>query len=485
MPARLLLQRRARESSRRHMVRAAARLGLIGSADVITFLALRQVIRALRDAETFGPALASMIAYVFPKGILGGTNFISAMVLGLLLSGAYGRGDARRDGVLIGKGISFAVLLALWPSLWDGAFWLTIAQGSIMLALLTGVLLTERLAFDTFLRFVFQTPADGDPMVFVGDRAHPEATRIHDSLLGPGRSRATTWVHLPHDPTASTDPARVLDRLHDALSRSNADTLVLCGEFPTPVFEAMVEAAHAASVRVLAVARVSGVVQRRTATVRYDGAPFIELTVPGFVGWQLAAKRGMDIAGALFGLVVLSPLFALIAVAIKLDSKGPVLFRQERVGYAGNVFRVLKFRTMRQNADAEKAKLAHLNASGDQRLFKIPNDPRITPLGKFLRKWSLDELPQLINVLRGDMSLVGPRPFFEADLKSYLDHHFARLGAKPGITGLWQVKGRSNVMDFEEVVRLDREYIERWSVLLDLGILLATVPAVLRGRGAY
>jgi lipopolysaccharide/colanic/teichoic acid biosynthesis glycosyltransferase len=162
-----------------------------------------------------------------------------------------------------------------------------------------------------------------------------------------------------------------------------------------------------------------------------------------------------------------------------------VFFSQERVGYAGKVFRLLKFRTMRTSAEEEKASLAHLNSSGDGRLFKIPNDPRITRLGRFLRNWSLDELPQLFNVLTGDMSLVGPRPFFESDLKDYLDHHFARLGAKPGITGLWQVKGRSSVTDFEEVVRLDREYIERWNVLLDLGILLLTFPAVVRRRGAY
>lgn len=155
------------------------------------------------------------------------------------------------------------------------------------------------------------------------------------------------------------------------------------------------------------------------------------------------------------------------------------------MGYAGEVFRVLKFRTMQSDADALKASLVHLNASGDERLFKIRKDPRVTRLGRFLRKWSIDELPLLFNVLSGEMSLVGPRPFFEADLESYHDHHFARLGTKPGITGLWQVMGRSAVTDFEEVVRLDRQYIERWSVFLDLHLLVRTIPAVLRGRGAY
>jgi lipopolysaccharide/colanic/teichoic acid biosynthesis glycosyltransferase len=136
-------------------------------------------------------------------------------------------------------------------------------------------------------------------------------------------------------------------------------------------------------------------------------------------------------------------------------------------------------------ADAEKEALAHLNLTGDRRLFKIPNDPRVTLLGAWLRRWSLDELPQLWNVLRGDMSLVGPRPFFESDLEDYEDHHFRRLGAKPGITGLWQVSGRSSVVDFEEVVRLDRDYIEQWSIWLDLWILLRTIPTVFQRTGAY
>jgi len=169
---------------------------------------------------------------------------------------------------------------------------------------------------------------------------------------------------------------------------------------------------------------------------------------------------------------------------VKLDSKGPLLFRQKRVGQGGRTFEILKFRTMVVDAEAQKPTLQHLNEYADARLFKIKNDPRITRVGWFLRKSSLDELPQLWNVLRGEMSLVGPRPCVPEELSQYLPHHLTRLFVLPGVTGPWQVSGRNEIRDFEEVVRLEREYIEHWSLFTDLVILVRTVPALL-GRGAY
>ena len=197
------------------------------------------------------------------------------------------------------------------------------------------------------------------------------------------------------------------------------------------------------------------------------------------------AKRILDLGGAIVGLILSSPLLALLAVLVKLDSRGPAFFSQTRAGLRGRPFRMLKLRTMRDGADDEKPAMAHLNHSADTRLFKIPRDPRVTRFGRIIRRWSLDELPQLYNVLVGDMSLVGPRPFFETDLADYEAHHFRRLAVKPGITGLWQVSGRSDIVDFEEVVRLDRRYVEHWSLALDLEILVRTVPAVVMRRGAY
>ena len=200
---------------------------------------------------------------------------------------------------------------------------------------------------------------------------------------------------------------------------------------------------------------------------------------------RFAIKRALDVALSLIALAALAPFMLLIALAIKLDSRGPVILRQQRAGLGGRPFDMYKFRTMVSEADELKPQLQHLNESGDPRLFKIRRDPRVTRVGKLLRRTSLDELPQLFNVLRGEMSLVGPRPFFPEDLPLYEPHHLERLSVLPGITGLWQVSGRSDVVDFEEVVRLDREYIRNWSLWLDLQIMFSTIPAVFRRNGAY
>jgi exopolysaccharide biosynthesis polyprenyl glycosylphosphotransferase len=200
---------------------------------------------------------------------------------------------------------------------------------------------------------------------------------------------------------------------------------------------------------------------------------------------SLLVKRMSDIVLATLALVVLSPLLALIAAAIKLESAGPALFRQERVGLGGRPFTMWKFRSMTYDAEARLAEVAHLNIYGNQALFKLVDDPRITRVGAILRRTSLDELPQLINVLRGEMSLVGPRPLPLTDMDRFEARHFERLAVTPGITGPWQVSGRNLVTDFDEVLRMERSYIAEWSLWLDVRIMLRTLVVVLRGEGAY
>ncbi len=194
-------------------------------------------------------------------------------------------------------------------------------------------------------------------------------------------------------------------------------------------------------------------------------------------------KRAMDFVITATALLVLLPLFAAIAVLVKLTSPGPVIFKQVRIGKRGRRFDFFKFRSMYVDAEERKAALMHLNES-DGPTFKMRKDPRITPVGRWLRKLSLDELPQLINVLKGDMSLVGPRPPLPAEVAQYTTHHLQRLCITPGVTCLWQISGRSNV-SFEHWVEMDLFYADNMSFWLDLKILLLTIPAVIKGEGAY
>src|SRR5215204_4564061 len=215
-----------------------------------------------------------------------------------------------------------------------------------------------------------------------------------------------------------------------------------------------------------------------------QGVPVMTIQSGPKDSWQLVAKRVIDVLGSAALLLVLAPLLILIAILICFDSPGPVFFTQERVGLNKRRFRILKFRTMTDGSDQQQGSLEHLNEA-EGPVFKIRNDPRVTPLGRFLRRFSIDELPQLINVLKGDMSLVGPRPLPIRDVNR-IDHqwHKRRFSIKPGITCLWQVNGRSNI-GFNDWVRMDLDYIDKWSLALDLLILVKTIPAVFRGPGAY
>ncbi|MGS2616978.1 sugar transferase [Micromonospora sp. LZ34] len=213
------------------------------------------------------------------------------------------------------------------------------------------------------------------------------------------------------------------------------------------------------------------------------GLPLIHVEAPEFRGARKLVKGFVDRAAASLAVALLLPLLAAVALAIRLDSRGPVLFRQTRVGLGGREFGVFKFRTMVVNADALRAELAARNET-DGLMFKIRDDPRVTRIGRLLRKWSLDELPQLVNVLLGQMSLVGPRPPLPSEVARYDGDVARRLLVKPGMTGLWQVSGRSD-LSWEDGIRLDLYYVENWSLAADLTILWKTFGAVLRGRGAY
>ena len=242
-------------------------------------------------------------------------------------------------------------------------------------------------------------------------------------------------------------------------------------------------AARQAGVEVRVTANLPKVLTTRLAVQPLGGMMALSVRPVRLTKYQAAAKRSFDLVLASLGLIVTLPLWLVVAVAIKVSSPGPVLFRQLRVGHRGKPFRMLKFRTMVTEAESMLDSLRTRNeATGP--LFKLRDDPRITRVGKALRRWSMDELPQLLNVLRGDMSLVGPRPCLPEEVRDFEEWQFDRFEVRPGITGLWQVSGRS-MLTFEEYLRTDLFYIDNWSLPYDLYILLKTIPILFSGRGAY
>jgi exopolysaccharide biosynthesis polyprenyl glycosylphosphotransferase len=480
---RLGLQQRAVTNLRRHLLRAVRRFVVLVIADLGSFYVMRELVRAVRDFAVAGEGVARGLDALLPRGILNGWQYAAALFVALMLLGNYGRGDQRRDPRRLFIACALATALPLWMTVWTRGLEPVIVQYAITTVLVWAGLVAERRVVDRIVTWVRPAYQNAAATLFVGPaEACREAIQSPGFALG-GECRPVGFVDV-HVPPARDALGHAAD-FRTLLHRTGAEVVVVAGYLPDNRFREIVDASLEAGSQLLSVPRSIAIAGVQPNLVWRRGEPVIELTAPSLKAWQFAVKRVMDILGSVLGLVLAAPIMACIAVAIRMDSRGAIFFAQQRAGLGGRAFRMWKFRTMRNGADAEKHGLAHLNHTGDPRLFKIPNDPRVTRPGRWLRRWSLDELPQLWNVLVGDMSLIGPRPFFEADFVSYEDRHFHRLGAKPGITGLWQVKGRSAVVDFEEVVRLDREYIENWSLWLDLEILAATIPAVLRRTGAF
>jgi exopolysaccharide biosynthesis polyprenyl glycosylphosphotransferase len=272
--------------------------------------------------------------------------------------------------------------------------------------------------------------------------------------------------------------------LEASLARTRPDEIVLNErDFDEEMLLDLVETAHRSGVRVRIAPTTTELLLQRGEYVPGQGAPLFELRPPVLAGTDWAVKKAFDFVVSVLVVVIGLPLWLLIALAIKLDSRGPVFFRDRRVGVGEREFGMLKFRTMVAGAEDQQLLLEEQNEA-EGALFKIRDDPRVTRVGRLLRRVSLDEIPQVLNVLRGEMSLVGPRPLPLRDFRQLEPWHRKRYHVLPGITGLWQISGRSD-LTFDDLVRLDFYYIENWSIWLDITIIVKTIPAVIQQRGAY
>lgn len=389
----------------------------------------------------------------------------------------YDRARTRRDpGALIGAVLSWAGLVVLGSVIYPES---TLTLGEVLLTALLALLIAGilRLLYEQGIEKIYRRGLGRTTAVIMGNAG--ELNRIRQLL--DRTSGGYTCVGQLEIEDGHVDFAA----LRKVLDETGARSVILAGAERLPDEELLdlLRSVRLRGLRMRVVPGAIGLMRTRPVLSRTGGTPLLEVGYPQLDNTQRTLKRGLDVAGSLTGLLLLSPLLLAVAVAIKLDSPGPVLFRQKRAGADEKVFICYMFRSMYQDAERRQAELEAENEA-DGAVFKIKHDPRITRVGHFIRKWSIDELPQLINVLKGEMSLVGPRPLPMRDFERMSDLHKKRLAALPGMSGYWQISGRSN-LSFEDMVKLDLYYIENWSLSFDIKIILKTIGAVLRKEGAY
>ena len=471
-PARVLRQRRP-VAVRRHAVRLIKRLLVLGIADVSAVLLIQALVWALARSASF-PYMDGIPTPFGPAPAL-------VLLASLLVTGNYFRGVHLYQAARLAAASAVAAAVFLWPLVGIHGPAVVLQLFVVVAGTLWFILAAERRLTQWFLRVVWPGPSGSTPAIVVehADAEHWNFDQMTTDFGGDYRPVGTLTL------AREGKQREALTRLAHAITAVGAEAVIVGSHLEEEQVREVLDISLSAGCEFLYPARSVQIAGRRPLLVWHQDEPFFELGAPLLKAQALVLKRAVDVVGAVLAMILVAPVMAVVALLIRLDSPGPIFFLQDRAGLGGKRFRMLKFRTMRVGADDEKEDLAYLNHTGDPRLFKIPDDPRVTRFGAWLRRWSIDELPQCWNVLIGDMSLVGPRPFFESDLESYEDHHFRRLDGKPGITGLWQVNGRSDVVDFEEVGRDDREYIEHWSLPLDFQIMLKTIPVLFSRSGAY
>jgi exopolysaccharide biosynthesis polyprenyl glycosylphosphotransferase len=387
--------------------------------------------------------------------------------------------EFRRIILAVSVGLIGMVTLSFWSMTSLSRSWLALSWAlCVLLALATRRVWHYRLFKGrTNGRFLF-------PTLIVGSNV--EAMHLETAMQHPRFGfRSLGLVSTDTSPpTAGTPIVGGIGDLRDLIRETGAECVfVAASALSSAEIAHVAKAVRLEGVEVRVTATLPEMLASRLTVQPIGGMMALSLKPVRLSGSQAAVKRAFDLAASAAALLVLAPLFGSVALAVKLTSPGPVFYRQRRVGHRGRPFTVLKFRTMRMGADSQVAELRLKHGMNDL-MFKLRDDPRVTPVGRLLRRFSVDELPQLINVVRGEMSLVGPRPPLPEEVAEYEDWQFDRLEVPPGVTGLWQVSGRSD-LSFDECVRLDLFYIENWSLAYDLYIVAKTLPALFSRRGAY
>ena len=463
----LLARRRWRST-----VRSLARIGILLTGDICASL-----LSVAATVWLLPGSVANLVLETVPLVLL-------LLVLGQSSQGTYGFGDARRDYGRITKG----VLLSIAGFYVVGRFYPSFAVHPGALASLTVCLAVTcsvwRRSFDLLVSAAHRRGIGVQRMLIVGTRH--DVMQIKEHILQANDASVDVIGYVSPEGPQEIGSLGAIDHIDDAIERNDIHTVLVSANLPVEEFRYLIEVCFHHGTSVSVVPGTINELRCRALARNILGWPLLELDVPQFHVVQIILKRVLDIVGSLVGLILLSPVFALIAIAIKLDSPGPVIFRQMRPGLGGKRFGMLKFRTMRVDAEDVLRRDPVLYKRFLENGCKLPDgeDPRIFRVGRFLRKTSLDELPQLINVLRAEMSLVGPRPIVGPEIEHYGVNAAVFLAVKPGMTGYWQINGRSEV-GYPERAEMDLYYINNWSLLLDLWILLVTVPRVVMRRGAH
>ena len=466
-----------------HLGRDAVSVLLLLVGDTIALLLSLALLTGARDDAWAGLTTARVLNRVLPDGVLPTVQVVCAVLLSLVVMNTYGAATRGKQVGLRLAGASCGLVLPYWNSLWNGSPVPALTAVTVLALVTLAALTVERRLLTPVLRSVAERSVGPARVLLIGTPGEIQRAAPHPALADHRRFN----VVGTYDPAELRQDHSPLEGICRIIHGTDADTMMLsCGPLGDRAFRKLLDAAIATGCELIALRPRCSMVGAEPRVVWSNGMPLIALTRSAARSWQLVAKRVIDVVVAAASLLLLMPLMVAIAMAIKLEGPGPVLFGHWRMGFGGRRFRCLKFRSMHLDAEVQLRQDQALYAAYLRNDYKLPCavDPRITRFGRVLRATSLDELPQLWNVLRGEMSLVGPRPVVPEELQEYRDGATLLLSLKPGLSGAWAVQGRSQ-LGYPQRAKVELAYVRQWRFGLDVAILARTLPAVLSRRGAH